>query len=70
MRLMRSPRWTASFCCDPRHDAARDQAGDEPHADFFAARFGGFKADEDIFVELGGVGASCALRYWPGVCLK
>jgi hypothetical protein len=23
---------------DPRHDAARDQTGDEPHADFFAAR--------------------------------
>src|ERR1019366_7479426 len=41
---------------DPRHDAARDEAGDEAHADFFAARLGGVKADEHVFIEPRGIG--------------
>src|ERR1019366_8712818 len=41
---------------DPRHNAARDEAGDEAHANLFAARLGGVKANEDVLVELRGIG--------------
>ena len=41
---------------DPRHDAARNQPGDEPDADFLAGRLAGVEADEHVFVELRAVG--------------
>jgi hypothetical protein len=54
---------------DERHDAPRDQAGDEAHADFFAARLDGFDADQTFSLNFA-LSARMALRYWPGECLK
>ena len=45
---------------NPRHDAARNQSGNQAHADFFAARLDGIDADQDIFIELGR--SRCAWR--------
>jgi len=33
---------------DPRHDAARDEAGNEAHADLFALRLGGVQTNEHV----------------------